>query len=73
MPVGKQELGKREDWQQVHLGYNPNSDPYKVVTLAKLLKASKSHFHHQQNGDNAIYCIGLGGEFSEVTSTNGPA
>jgi len=36
---GEESVGQeRRLWQQVHLGYNPTAYPYKVVTLAKLLK-----------------------------------
>lgn len=43
-----------------HLGCDPNSDPYKVRTLAELLKTLEPHFKHLQNRDNGVSCIGLG-------------
>lgn len=46
-------LGKREDCGNMYSGYNPDSDPYKVVTLAKLLQASEPYFH-LQNGDSGM-------------------
>ena len=56
LPLGKKVLGNREDCGNMYSGYNPNSDPYKVVTLARLLKASEPYFH-LQDGDSDMYLL----------------